>query len=162
VLKARAGAQGAAEAEIRAVSARDADVAAPPPAEAAERELGAGGAAGWARFWVAEVPCAGAAVVVGMVALCSVSSPSHPGFQGGAGAGAPVAELKRFFVARRARRAGVGGRLFACARAAALEAGFVRLFLQTSRRFADARRCALPRATRPEFRVPRAPTAVRD
>jgi GNAT superfamily N-acetyltransferase len=159
VLKARAGAQGAAEAEIRAVAARDADVAAPPPAEAAEREPGAGGAAGWARFWVAEVPCAGAAVVVGMVALCSVSSPSHPGFEGHA---VPVAEIKRFFVARRARRAGVGGRLFACARAAALEAGFVRLFLQTSRRFADARRSALPRAKRLEFRVPRAPTAVRD
>ncbi|KAJ1493538.1 hypothetical protein T484DRAFT_1768234, partial [Baffinella frigidus] len=65
-----------------------------------------------------------------MVALSEVSSRKHPGFEEGVG----VVELKRFFVARRVQRQGIGQLLYATALHHAGLQGFETVFLQTSRK----------------------------
>jgi GNAT superfamily N-acetyltransferase len=86
----------------------------------ADVERGYGGAR--AGFWVAELEGA----VVGTVAIRPKEG--------------ATSELKRLYVSRAARGRGVGRALYAHAEAFARAAGYERIWLDSSRRFAEARR----------------------
>ena len=88
-----------------------------------------GGGEGACGGWV------GGKSVVGVVALEPVTATCHPGFV----PHLPVLELKRFFVSKLVRGRGVGSALLECALSNARCQGAARVFIQTSRRFVEAR-----------------------
>jgi GNAT superfamily N-acetyltransferase len=96
--------------------------------EADFRDLGGRYAGGRAGFWVAEDDGA----IVGSVAV----RPKPEG--GGPSEGAGTCEIKRLYLRPDRRGAGLGQALYAHAEAFARAAGYTRIWLDSSRRFAKA------------------------